>query len=165
MNGSEKLYLKYGWPEPSIFERQNIQVWRVPDRFLSINAPRKIYCHKDLPEHLEKAFQNVLDFGFRLPNYDGCYIFRPIRGYEKKYRQLVESGQTGTAARYLSIHSWGMAIDFDAYNNALGYTYQQLIDMGRNPMGYEIIDAFKMAGFTAGADFKRPDRMHFEYTK
>ncbi len=56
-------------------------------------------------------------------------------------------------ARPLSMHAWGLAIDFNARDNALGAVPQ---------MDPDVVNVFRRWGFTWGGDWRRPDGMHFE---
>lgn len=55
--------------------------------------------------------------------------------------------------RPLSLHSWGIAIDLNVARNGYGQPSHQPPEM---------IEAFRMAGFRWGGDFRVPDPMHFE---
>lgn len=162
MSGSERLYLKHGWPGKSTFIKNYLTVWNVPEKYLTLGTPKRIYCNKNLIPSLIGAFENLLTAGLKIPKWDGCYNFRPIRGYEKRFDFLVSNGRYDEAAKYLSTHSYGMAIDIDAANNGLGFTYEQLIAKGKKPLSNEFIKCFTDSGWTAGANFRRSDRMHQE---
>ena len=71
--------------------------------------------------------------------FGGTYCFRPIKG-----------GHT------LSTHAFGAAIDIDPLHNAMG-------TKGRMPPW--VVEIFEKQGFVWGGNWKRPDPMHFEYTK
>lgn len=53
----------------------------------------------------------------------------------------------------LSMHAWGLAIDFNTHDNWLGETPQ---------MDRRIVDIFERWGFAWGGHWSRPDGMHFE---
>lgn len=102
------------------------------------NPCDRIYLNKDLAPILTKALQLVHERNLcsELKTFDGCYNIRDIRG------------KGGT----LSAHSYGIAIDLNAKENGLG----------KEPkFSKELLDCFKEAGFTLGADFQRKDGMHF----
>lgn len=68
-------------------------------------------CHKKVAESVQRVFSNVLKhYGkqrieeLRLNYFGGCYNKRPIRGGTK-----------------WSMHSWGIAFDFDPINNQLSW--------------------------------------------
>jgi hypothetical protein len=72
----------------------------------------------------------------------GCWNTRLIRS------------NTGTAARNLSRHSWGAALDINPSTNAYGATPQ---------MDERIVDVFRRNGFAWGGTWAFPDGMHFEF--
>lgn len=55
--------------------------------------------------------------------------------------------------RPLSMHAWGLAIDFNTRDNALGAVPQ---------MDPQVVEVFRRWGFKWGGDWRRPDGMHFE---
>ena len=70
-----------------------------------------------------------------LHTYDGAQVIRRTRG-----------------SNSVSAHSYGIAIDLNAADNALGVT---------PTLAQSVVDAFTGAGFTWGGNFSRPDGMHF----
>lgn len=134
MVSSQKALAKYGNPEL----QNNMTVWDVPTELEIGVIPKKIYCNKDMVEPLKRAFTLLKERGLAddLKTYDGCFNIRKTRG-----------------ASSMSLHSWGIAIDFDAAWNGLGKIPQI------NP---EIVKCFKEAGFDWGGDFKRLDAMHYQ---
>jgi len=101
----------------------------------------KIYINKDLVKPLNAAFQNLKDRKLlsELKTFDGCFMVRDIRGVPGKP----------------SMHSYGIALDFNAKENALGATPK---------FSSELVKCFTDVGFTWGGNFTRKDGMHFEYT-
>jgi len=83
--------------------------------------PKKIYCNKDLKAPLEKALTNLIERNHvrELKTWDGCFNYRPIRGYEQRYKAARKAGDMELAMSLLSAHSWGMAIDLNAAWNRL----------------------------------------------
>lgn len=75
-----------------------------------------------------------------LKTYDGGYAWRTQRGSTTK----------------LSMHSFGVALDFNAATNALG---------APGDMSLSIVQVFESHGWTWGGRFQRPDPMHFQYAK
>jgi hypothetical protein len=71
-----------------------------------------------------------------LHTYDGCFNIRRMKG-----------------GNSLSVHSWGLAVDFNAAENPYG---------GQVTFSDEFIRCFADAGFEAGALWRTPDGMHFQ---
>lgn len=61
-------------------------------------------------------------------------------------------------AKSLSLHSWGVAVDFDPSRNPMGGTGSYL----RTPQGQLFVQAFTAAGWTWGGAWKMRDDMHFQ---
>lgn len=79
---------------------------------------------------------------------DWGYICRPIRGYETEWRR------TGHL-RYLSNHSWGLAVDLNATEHPIGRSDTGIPDW--------VVDEARRWGLAWGGDYEgRPDEMHFE---
>lgn len=130
-------------------------LWDVPVELEVGKIPKRIYCHKNMVEPLTKAFKNLIDRKKvdELKTWDGCWNFRPIRGYETKFANAMKEGRLLDAVKLLSIHTWGCAIDVNAAENGLG----------KEPkLSKEFVDCFKDAGFEWGGDWKRLDGMHFQ---
>lgn len=116
-------------------------VWDVPECCEHGAIPKKVYCNKDLKPLLERAFKNVNDRGLaaQVKTWDGCFNIRKKRG-----------------ATSMSLHSWGLAIDFNAAWNGFG----------KPPtMSPELVKCFTDAGFDWGGTWSRPDGMHFQIAK
>lgn len=126
----------------------HLVMWDVPTELEVMVIPKRIYCNKVLIVPLATAFKNLISTGAvkELKTWDGCYNFRAIRGYEKKW---IATGDV----KYLSVHSWGCAIDVNAFENGLGVTPK---------LSPVFVQCFTDAGFTWGGDFKRKDGMHFQ---
>lgn len=151
---STDFYKKYGHPD----EKKNLIVWDVPPNLEIGLIPKKIYCNKDLVGPLSMAFYNLIDTGHvqELVTWDGCYNFRPIRGYEKKYEALMKAGNLAASVKLLSTHSWACAVDMNAFENGLG----------KEPkFSPGFVKCFTDAGFSWGGNFRRKDGMHFELAK
>jgi len=146
------LYKKYGHP---LKVQVDFEVWDVPSDLEVGILPDKVYCHPNLVPHLTQAFQNLIDrkLDKELKSWDGCVNFRPIRGREEKYYTLIKQGKEEEAMKYLSIHSWGMAIDVNAATNGLGK---------KPTLSPEFVKCFTDAGFEWGGKWKRLDGMHFQ---
>lgn len=73
-------------------------------------------------------------------SFDGCFNIRNIAGSNQR-----------------SLHSWGLAIDINAADNARGT---------KGLMSDKVIAVFETFGFFWGGHFYRiPDPMHFQFTK
>lgn len=152
---AKEFFAKYGHPD----KHKNIAMWDVPAELEIGVIPKRIYCNADLIPHLSQAFKNLIDRGFvkELKTWDGCYNFRPVRGYEAKYAAAMKAGNLMLAITYLSLHSWGCALDLNASENKLGTT-------GKLSPGF--VKCFTDAGFFWGGNYKgRKDPMHFELDK
>lgn len=120
---------------------------------LNSKIPKRIYCNKLIMEDLIKAFNDLVNSKLLkdITSYDGCFNVRYIRGYESK--------------KLLSNHSWGIALDFNAYDNPIGFSREQCIAKGLKPFSKKFTDIFKENGFDNGFAWTRKDGMHFEYNK
>lgn len=134
VTGSQALS-KYGEPSAS---NKCMTLWDVPTELEIGVIPKRIYCNKDLVAPLEKAFRNLIGTGCvkELKTWDGCFNIRPIRG--------------GTSP---SLHSWGLAVDVNAFENGLNQTPK---------LSAQFVECFTKAGFTWGGTFTRLDGMHFQ---
>jgi hypothetical protein len=151
---SKEFYEKYGHPS----KLNNIVMWDVPPELEIGVIPKRIYCNKDLIGPLSQAFSNLIHRGFvkELKTWDGCYNFRPIRGYEKKYAAAMKAGNIALAITYLSTHSWGGSVDVNGFENGLG----------KEPkLSPGFVKCFTDAGLEWGGTWKRKDGMHFQLAK
>jgi hypothetical protein len=151
MVNSTQFFVKYGHPS----KLKNIVMWEVPAELQAGKIPKRIYCNTDIIPHLTQAFKNLISTGSvnELKTWDGCYNFRPIRGYEAKYNVAMEAGKVAQAITYLSVHSWGCAVDVNAAENGLG----------KQPkLSPAFVKCFTDAGFDWGGSWKRLDGMHFQ---
>ena len=102
---------------------------------------RKIRTHKLVGEILVSVFDEILKSGLveDATEYGGCYNFRAIRGMP----------------RFISTHTWGIAIDLNPSANPLG---------GEADQNEDVVAIFKGHGFTWGGEFiNRKDPMHFQF--
>ena len=116
-------------------------LWHVPDELEIGVIPRKIYCNRDLVTPLRSALINLVSRGYaesELLTWDGCFNIRQIRG-----------------SLAMSLHSWGLAVDVNAFANPLG----------RKPTDSRgFVECWTDAGLTWGGKFTRQDGMHYELT-
>lgn len=149
----DDCYRRYGRlqvaPEGGLLWREApdwIKPLPVPDQIILRYGGKPVYrifCNLDIHAPLAKAFQSLIDCGahLELETFDGCWNVRWIRG------------MPGVP----SLHSFGIAIDFNAKKNPLG---------GNGTWSDQFIACMKSAGFVYGGDFsKRPDPMHWELSK
>lgn len=150
---SAQCLKKYG--DPNLLETQTkwFEVWNVPAviqtafkhvRFSAIGSigfPKKIFMNKDFKSILERALINIIDRGFakELKTWDGCFIIRQKRGLTS-----------------LSLHSWGLAVDVNAFENGLNKAPK---------LSAEFVKCFTDAGCEWGGNWNRKDGMHFQISK
>lgn len=148
------LYHKYGDPA----SEKHMILWDVPTELEVGCVPRKIYCHQALAGPLRAAILNMITRGYidELKTWDGCFNIRPIRGYEDEFKQLTFHDQIEQSMRYLSIHSWGLAIDVNAAWNKLGVV---------PTLSAGFVRCFTDAGFEWGGHWARKDGMHFQLAR
>lgn len=132
---SKDCFKKYGTPTN---DNPWLVMWDVPAQIEAGMIPNKLYCNKDMIEPLTKAFTNIImrNLVEEIKTFDGCFCIRPIRG-----------------SKAMSLHSWAVAIDFNASWNKLGTV---------PTMSPELVKCFTDAGFDWGGNFTRQDGMHFQ---
>ena len=127
-------YYPDGTIEPDArWVRENIVTVRLPIFGL-------VTCHRLMVPQLRGALTEIVARGLdgTLSTYDGCYVPRFIE------RNPMNS---------ISLHTWGIAIDFDAATNYRGIA---------GTMDPEVVKIFKRWGFRWGGDWTYTDPMHFE---
>jgi hypothetical protein len=135
---SAQALKKYGQPDPA---NPHMVLWDVPAHLEIGVIPKRVYCNKDLVGPLEAAFKALIDTGYvsELKTWDGCFNIRKKRGLSS-----------------MSLHSWGIAIDLNAFENGLG----------KEPkLSAGFVKCFTDNGFDWGGVWKRKDGMHFELSK
>jgi len=136
---SKECFQKFGEPSAS---NKCMTLFDVPTELEIGVIPKRIYCNKLLVEPLKQAFKNLIDTGFvmELKTWDGCFNIRKKRGLMS-----------------MSLHSWGLAIDVNAFENGLGKTPK---------LTAGFVKCFTDAGFFWGGRFRgRVDGMHMELEK
>jgi hypothetical protein len=134
---SKQALAKYG--DPNL--QKAMVLWDVPG-YMEIGViPKRIYCNRDMIEPLSKAFHNLIQTGYvkELKTWDGCFNIRKKRGLAS-----------------MSLHSWGIAIDVNAFENGLNQTPK---------LSPGFVKCFTDAGFDWGGLWKRKDPMHFQLAK
>lgn len=98
----QQCLAKYGPPSDT---NKCMVLWDVPAEIEIGIIPNRLYCNKDLIVPATAAFTNLVKSGAvnDLLTFDGCFNIRPMRG-----------------RRLPSLHSWAVALDFDAFRNGLG---------------------------------------------
>ena len=147
---SAQCLKKYG--DPNLLETQNkhFELWIVPNdireafnhvRFSALGTigfPKKIFINKDFKPALEKALRNLISRQLtkELKTWDGVFIIRTKR-----------------ALTSLSLHSWAIAVDVNAFENQLNRTPK---------LSAAFVKCFTDAGMDWGGTWKRKDGMHFQ---
>lgn len=102
----------------------------------------EVVCHRLLIPQLRGALQEIVDRGLagliNPSQYGGCWSPRHV---------LFDP------SRSLSMHAWGLAIDFNIPGNEYGASPQ---------MDPRIVEVFDRWGFVWGGRWSTPDGMHFE---
>ncbi len=147
---SKQCKTKYGVPD---IKNSCLTTWEVPEFILLATKvlPKKIYnVNNDIIQPIELAFKNLIERELiaELKTFDGFFYIR-----EKK-------GNTTP-----SLHSWAVAVDFNAKDNVYGLNVEQLKAKQLTPFSDEFLQCFRDAGFDAGGDWKKQDRMHFQLSK
>ena len=133
---SQNALKRYGNPDAA---NKCMILWDVPTELEIGLIPKRIYCNKDLVKPLENAFKNLISRGFvsEIKTWDGCFNIRKKRGLNS-----------------MSLHSWGLAVDVNAFENGLG-------TKGKLTAGF--VRCFTDAGFEWGGNWSgRTDPMHFQ---
>ena len=150
---SQQALKKYGDPNLLATQSKHFEVWVVPQdirdafshvRFSAVGTigfPKKIFVNKDFKPILEQSLRNVIntDLADELKTWDGCFIIRQKRGLTS-----------------LSLHSWALAVDINAFENGLGQEPK---------LSKEFVDCFTCAGCDWGGFWTRKDGMHFQIAK
>ena len=147
MTAQTQITNKYGIPSKEYREKY-CEIWDIAKDFSwcldikvgTTEAPfKRLFINKDFKSKIFVAFTNLEKAGLHkeIKTYDGCYVERKVRGRES-----------------MSIHSWAMAIDFNASLEGLGHTHT-------NWSG-QFVAIMKAAGMFWGGDWRgRKDPMHF----
>ena len=135
---SAQALKKYG---PPAQDNPFLTLWDVPAHLEIGVIPKRIYCNKEIIGLLSAAFKALIDTGCvqELKTWDGCFNIRKKRGLNS-----------------MSLHSWGIAIDLNAFENGLGQ---------QPKLSPEFVKCFTDNGFDWGGNWKRLDGMHFELSK
>lgn len=151
MTDSQLALRAYGKPDTAAFQNNWLVRHELPaavkpffPKYGTIR-PTAIYMNRYATAALDAVLLDLLHTGLikELKTYDGCWNVRPKRG-----------------SKELSIHSWGLALDFNAALNPLG------VKWGSRPGMFSglFIQTWEKHGWTAGAWWNRPDVQHYQYT-
>jgi len=134
---SAQALKKYG--DPNL--QKSLVLFDVPTELEIGLIPKRIYCNKDLVAPLTQAFKNLIATGHvkEIKTWDGCFNIRKKRGLTS-----------------MSLHSWGIAVDINAFENGLGKTPK---------LSSGFVKCFTDAGFDWGGTWTRKDGMHFQLNK
>lgn len=107
-------------------------------RGLNTSRGYGFWGHELMQTELPLVFDTLIQRGLigELTHFDGCWNVRPMSG-----------------GRALSVHSWGLALDFNAAQNPYG---------GRVSFSDEMIIAWASCGWESGAVWHTKDGMHFQ---
>lgn len=133
---SAQAFKKYGEPAAN---NKNMILWDVPAELEIGVIPKRIYCNKDIQPLLTRAFAALIKTGAvkELKTWDGCFNIRKKRGLSS-----------------MSMHSWGLAVDVNAFENGLGTP---------GKLSKTFVKCFTDNGFEWGGNWAgRKDPMHFE---
>lgn len=142
---------KYGYPGAD-YKDKWCEVWIIVDDFpwvqnIKVGTTqipwKRVYINKDFKTKLSQVFKNIESKGLQseLRTYDGCYVERKVRGRNA-----------------ISLHSWAMAIDFNAQTEKL---YQKKDGKNFSNFSKEFIKCFTDVGVFWGGNWNRFDPMHF----
>jgi hypothetical protein len=119
----------------------------VQRNIVTVELPRlgAARCHRAMVPQLMEALREVQEAGlyghFQREQFAGCFMPRHI---------------LWNPSRGLSMHAWGLAIDFNAVDNAFGK---------RPVMDPRIVRIFERWGFEWGGHWSTPDGMHFQLAR
>ncbi len=138
---SKQCFAKWGDPLTRADEGKYMVMWDVPTNLEIGVIPKRIYCNRAMIQPLTQAFTNLIQRGFvnELKTWDGCFNIRKMRGLQS-----------------MSLHSWGIAIDVNAFENGLNATPK---------LSSGFVKCFTDAGFDWGGTWTRKDGMHFQLSK
>lgn len=104
------------------------------------------WCHRGIADELKALYKEACEKSGYTPKSAWSWVARRQRWSVK---------------RPLSLHSWGVCIDFDPKLNGVGPVEDS--KLYQHP---EFIEVFENAGWTWGGRWKKyPDAMHFQRTK
>jgi hypothetical protein len=135
---SKQCFAKWGDPLTTHDEGVYMVMWDIPTNLEIGVIPKRLYCNRAMIAPLTQAFTNLIKTGFvkELKTWDGCFNIRKKRGLSAQ-----------------SLHSWGIAIDVNAFENGLNQTPK---------LSAGFVKCFTDANFEWGGTWTRKDGMHFQ---
>lgn len=153
MTDTQQCLARYGDPAKPAFQH-SLTDYVFPAWLAAVWPPydgRRVthqWFNKDILVPLEAVFRELISAGLakELTTYGG--------GGNLRYKR----GMAPVAAN-LSIHSWYCALDFNQLLNPLG------VKMGsrKGMFTAAFLAVWRRHGWVCGADFSRPDGMHFQF--
>ena len=152
----KKLTETFGTPDHHQFERKNITLIDLSEFAPSLDHVKdamtgqkftRVQGHRLMEGPLKKALRLVCERGLagELKTYNGCFCIRPMK-----------SGSSP------SVHSWGLAIDFNTDTNPYQKPAPSFADMVRD-LSDDLVRCFAEAGFEWGGLWHScKDPMHFQ---
>lgn len=148
MTDTQHCLLAYGDPSKPAFAAKWLKIFALPPDIAAHFPPypgvphvSRIEMHTLAWQPFCAVFRELIATGLvkELHTYDGCVNLRKKRGMSE-----------------WSIHSWGLALDFDQALNPLG---------GATHFTQAFLAVWRAHGWDCGADWTgRRDPMHFQYT-
>lgn len=142
----------YGDPSKPAFQKKWLEIFTLPPDIASSFPPypgvphvTRIQMNKFAWPAFCAVMRELIATGLskEFKTYDGCVNLRLKRGINE-----------------YSIHSWGLALDFNANLNPLGRAKG-----ARGTWSEKFLAVWRKHGWVCGADWTgRPDGMHFQFT-
>ena len=106
---------------------------------------KRVYINKDFKDKVYNTFKQLESLGLHkeIKTFDGCYVERKVRGRSA-----------------ISLHSWAMAIDFNAATEKL---YQKKNGVFHSNFSPRFVKCFTDNGIFWGGKWNRFDPMHFAH--
>lgn len=144
-----------GWGDPGVPNTASAVLYR-KQHIVTIDVGGiRLHVRREVAPLFAGFIHEITNRGYDLTARadDWAYICRPVRGFESEYRATHDP-------KYLSNHSWGLAVDLNAVTNPMTSDWIVHTDMPD-----WVIDVAHAWGLSWGGDYsgRRKDPMHFEY--
>lgn len=137
MSAQSEIISKYGMPD-AVYQYKYCVLWQIQKDFPWFPAKR-VFINADFKKKLYAAFNKLDNLHTEIETFDGCYEQRTVRG-----------------SKFISLHSWAMAIDLNASKEKLGQVNTGWSD--------EFLKVMRDNGIFWGGDYVgRKDPMHFSH--